>query len=295
VVRQTDRVREEDLRAVAFGGADCGESALCAAAGRGGDARSRLLAAVALGARGRYGVAATALGELIHGRDSLTAGLAGATLAAHRRQLGGHAVARGLDAAALRRVLPLLDGATAPADPDGLDVAGAVVDGLLGLAADNLGVGRLSAAARFVRHAGGVAAGWRGAVRAGWVRAELALAGGDAAAAVEPAERAAAVARQSRAPRHLVKSDLVLAAALLAAGTPAGRSRAGELVASATARARSLGLRSLVWPAELLAANLEPAGAGRHRTRVTHELHALLPLVDPQGRRSAAASPWVPA
>jgi hypothetical protein len=91
-------------RAAAFGARP--EAEVWAAAARGGD-EQRWCAAVALGGAGRYAAAAGLLRGLITGPDPLFAALAGATLAAHRRQLGAHAAARRLDSAALARLSEL--------------------------------------------------------------------------------------------------------------------------------------------------------------------------------------------
>jgi hypothetical protein len=102
-------------------------------------------------------------------------------------------------------------------DPDGLDVYGALVDGLVGLAADNLGLGRLATAEVLLARAARVAAVggcWRAEARLGWVRAELALASGGVADSVSPAKRAREVARERGSVRHVVKSELILGAAL---------------------------------------------------------------------------------
>jgi hypothetical protein len=258
------------------------------------------LAAVVLGARGRYAAAATRLQPLLQRcRDPLLTSLACSTLASHRRQLGGHADALLLDGAALRHSARA---AGAP-DEDGVDPAGARADALLGLAADNLALGRLSAARRLLATVSTTApdateaadaSGWRTQVRAGWVAAEIALASGAPRDAVLPAKRAGARARDCGARRHAVKSDLVLAAALAAAGDPAERYRATQLVERAFAAAEAAGLRSLVWPAALLAANLDPADADWNQSRVTEELHAVLSATDPVGRHVAYASQWIP-
>ncbi|WP_106182081.1 hypothetical protein [Prauserella shujinwangii] len=282
--------REAVLRRAAFGDAPAlGARELARAA----TARCRWLAAVVLGGQGRYAAATTFLEPLIRGRDPLHASLAAGTLASHRRQLGGHAAALPLDAAALARATA----AGGPADDDGADPAGALADALLGLAADNLALGRLGVARRLLARAAEVPAGWRTRVRAGWIGAELALACGAAADAVPFAEEAARVARERGAARHSVKSGLVLAAALAATGEPGARERAAGLVATARAATAAHGLGSLGWPAAVLSAELAAAGsaaARRHRAAVTRELHALLPAADPEGRRLARQSAWVP-
>ena len=168
--------------------------------------------AVELGGRGRYAVAAAVLGRLLADAavPRVVAAHAAVALASHRRQQGGHAAARVLDARALALA------STARADegprPDGTDVLGAVVDALVGLAADAVGLGDAAGAARLLDAAAARGhPGWRPAVRAGWVRAELALLTGRAADAVGPADAALTVSRAAGSPRHVVKSRLVRA------------------------------------------------------------------------------------
>ncbi|GAA1207688.1 hypothetical protein [Prauserella alba] len=345
---------ENHLRRIAFG--DAGESAATPdhrIAGMASDARTdreRWLAAVALGARGRYAAATTLLRRLRRSRDVVVASLAASTIASHRRQLGGHAAALPADGAALAAVagLPLApsvhgvpaggdaDGtASGPgptdgkatngkatdgtatdvpgtggtgatgigADVDGVDVAGAWADALLGLAADQLALGRPALARRLV---GEVTAGLdaafgegggsvRSRVRAAWVGTEAALAGGDPATAVASAEAALRLLGSgagARPVRHRTKTELVLAAALLAAG--ADPARPAELVTAALTVIDTHGFASLSWPARLLAADTDPANADEHRLRATREVHALLRRVDPELRRLAVESPWVP-
>src|SRR6266702_857235 len=196
-----------DLRAAAFG----------TAADRQASPRDRWLAAVTLGGQGRYAAAAATLRDLHTGSDPLYAALAGATMASHLRQLGGHEHARRLDAAALRRLPSGRLPSRSEPDPDGVDHAGALVDALLGLAADAIGLGRVTEAARL--HAAATAAAgdervWRVTVRIDWVATEVALAAGRFGDAVPPAERAMAAARAAGAVRHTVKSTMMLGAAL---------------------------------------------------------------------------------
>lgn len=241
------------------------------------DPTARWLAAVTLGGQGHYAAAAALLGELITGRDRVLAALAGATLAAHRRQLGGHAAARPLDAAALR---------------DAGEHAEARHDALLGLAADALGVGRFGEARRILARA--PEAGWRGAIRLGWVTAEVELGSGHPEAAVPAAEDASERAAASGATRHRIKSALVLGAALAARDQPGDRRRAGALLDDAAREASSLGLLPLVWPCALVLAQLEPAHASAHLRCAGDALHTVLRRADPAGRRIARLSPWVP-
>lgn len=258
---------------------------------RAGPPRVRLLAAVLLGARGRYAAAMTLLDGLRRGADPLLASLATSTLASHRRQLGGHAAARVLDGAALLMATRAADDA---ADADGLDVPGAVCDALLGLAADNLALGRIPAARRLAEAAAKLPRGWRGEIRAGWVGAEIELAAGRPEAALAPAEGAVALAHGRGALRHSIKSDLVLGASLAAVGAGSGRERAEGLVFGALETADKGEFTSLIWPACLIAADLRADLAQQYRFRAGEVLHAVLRHADPRGRRIAQQSPWVP-
>ncbi|MBE1498896.1 hypothetical protein H4696_005996 [Amycolatopsis lexingtonensis] len=281
-------MHEPALRAAAFGSDPLPDPAVLR--GSGGSPRERLLAAIVLGAQGRYAAAATLLDRLRADRDPLTAALAAATLASHRRQLGGHRQARALDGEAFAKAATL---DSAP-DPDGLDAAGARADALLGLAADNLALGRQKAARRLAARAAEQHAGWRACVRGGWVGAEIELAAGQGADAVPHAERAFETALARGARRHAVKSGIVLAVAVRAAGRPDHREISDGLVGNAMATAEECELLSLLWPAALVAADLRPGHAEEYRFRVAQVLHAVLRSADPCGRRIAGESPWVP-
>ena len=279
------------------------------------DPRTRWLAAVVLGGQGHYAAAATALRALVAHPDPPWASLAASTLASHRRQLGAHAAARRLDALALRRAPPVrgtaargtaAGGTTAEgtagrtaADPDGVDAAGARADALAGLAADALGLGELRAAHRLVAAAQrATSESWRTAVRLGWVRAELALASGDARAALAPARVALRLAEQANAVRHIAKSRLVLAAALSAAGE---RVSACELLHELTGQCARHGLVPLRWPAELLLAELHDHGdcdlghREYHRRAACAALRFVLRRADGSLRTAAESSLWVPS
>lgn len=232
--------------------------------------RERWLAAVVLGAQGRYARAAALLDELTRRVDELGS-LAAATLGSHRRQLGGHAAARGLDARAL---------ATATTDE-------ARADALLGLAADAIGAGRLDEARRARDRA--PLTTWRARVRAGWVSAEIELSAGRADHARPHAERA--LEEVGGAVRHRVKSEIVLGAAL--AGSDPAMAR--KLVTRARDDATDLCLLSLVWPASLLLAQTDPDEAPSHRRCAALVLHSVLRRADPRGRELAERSPWVPS
>jgi hypothetical protein len=280
-------VHEPALRAAAFGSDPRPDPAAVRGAR---SPRERLLAAIVLGAQGRYAAAATLLDALRRDSDPVVASLAASTLASHRRQLGGHRQARALDGEAFANAAHL----DTEQDPDGLDATGARADALLGLAADNLALGRLAPARRLAAQAAEEDAGWRAGVRGGWVGAEIALAAGQGADAVPHAERALETALARGARRHAVKSRIVLAVALRAAGAPDHRKISDDLVGNAMAAAEECELLSLSWPAALVAADLRPGHAEEYRFRVAQVLHAVLRSADPCGRRVAGESPWVP-
>jgi len=265
---------------------------------------------VALGGQGRFAAAATLLQRLLADpcTPAAVAAHAAVTLAAHRRQRGGHALARPLDGRGLRLAATA---PWAPRCPDGTDAAAATVDALVGLAADALGLGdpvagRLLDAAAAVGHPS-----WRTAVRIGWVRAEAALYAGDAADGIEPARRALDRAQEAGALRHVVKSRLVLAVTR-AVARPDG-SVLTELDAVAEAADR-VGLFPLSGPARLAAADLadtlgsasvtgssqnandtvggrsleaangRPSGPARRRHAAARSASVLYQLSDPLGR-----------
>lgn len=246
------------------------------------DPREQWLAAVVLGGQGRYAAAASVLDPVRDHPDPVLAALACATLAAHRRQLGGHANARVLDAAGHARLAGL---------PDTPATAEARSDVLLGLAADAVGAARLGEARRLLAVARSRGAGWRAAVRADWVSAEIELSAARADEAVPYAERAAARAGQQGSVRHRIKSSMVLGAALAARGRPG---RAERMVRAALADATDLGLLSLVWPGALIMAELDPGRADDFCRCAGLALQSVLHRTDPIGRRLAERSPWVP-
>jgi hypothetical protein len=261
-------------------------------------AKDRWLAAVVLGGQGRYAAASALLDGLLKNPDPVIASLAASTLGSHRRQVGGHEVAKRLDAAALARLTGGGGdggGGDWSGDRDGADFLGARSDALLGLAADNLGTGRLTTARRLIEAADALGdVGWRGQVRLGWVRAEVELADSRPKAALPHAEAALRRARAARAARHVAKSEMIVSATLAVCGGVTERVRARQLAAGVVDRGIELGLLPLVWPCSLLLADLEPAKAETHRRRAAGALHCVLRRSDPVARRLAASSPWVP-
>jgi hypothetical protein len=322
------------------------------------NAEERWLVAVALGGQGRYAAAATELARLAAdpGVPPRLAAHAAVTRAAHLRQLGGHAAARSHDAVGLRLaaaalrarpgaphtggVAPCCDpaGGVAPrCDPaggvaprcsgvgggaavpdDGVDLAAARIDALVGLAADAIGLGDPATAERLLAVAAPALAvhpSWRPATRAGWVRAELALVRGRAVAAVAPAEAALAAARRGGSLRHVLKSRIVLAVAQATAGVRTAAAAVTELDAAAAECARS-GLLPLCWPAGLAALDLgvnpqlrindqvapsagtalggRSDGTTRRRHAVRVALNVIEQRSDALGKRQMGESVWIP-
>jgi hypothetical protein len=201
--------------------------------------------AVASGGQGRYATATAELDTLARiGADGSVPALALSTRASFLRQLGWHAHARNWDGRAL---------AAAGTDAE------ARADALIGLAADALGLGRFPLSARLLAAAAAAVAASTSArlpVRLAWVGAELAMATGEGAKAVERAEGAVALASASDSVRHAVKSGVVLAAALCCAGELEGSRRLADATLDA---AEENGLLPLSWA---LACLLAEVGSG---------------------------------
>ncbi|MET9632998.1 hypothetical protein ABZX92_36625 [Lentzea sp. NPDC006480] len=276
---------EEELRRAAFGDSPDRDvwSALSSSS-----SRVRWLAAVVLGGQGHYAAAATVLDALRHDPDQVIASLSLSTRASHHRQLGAHHLARPLDGAALALVRT-----TGGGDPDGIDADGARTDALLGLAADSLGGQRLDEARRLLARV--ETGSWRSEVRRGWVTAEVALASGQAHAAVAPAEEAYGVATSRKALRHELKSALVLGTALVVWGTPDGSTRGVELVECELNHSVTRGLHPLIWPSALVLVGHAPTVGAVAIDRATEALSCVLRRADPVSRQVALDSPWVPS
>jgi hypothetical protein len=226
--------------------------------------RVRWLAGICLGAVGRY---RTAERWLLPGpaASPTASSLALSCRASHLRQLGRHAEAEPLDTAAL----------AAATDSE------ARADALVGLVAD--AVGRLDLTTARRRLAGAEVAcrdgdsGWRPEVRLAWVTAEVSLLGGDPAAAVTAARSAFARARSATACRHAVKSQLVLGAALAAAG----RTRpAARVLRAAASGADRLDLLPLVWPARTVLARILGARAPATATRERQQADSAQSIIE---------------
>ncbi|MCK2236938.1 MULTISPECIES: hypothetical protein [unclassified Crossiella] len=254
-------------------------------------------AAVALGGQGYYAAALTTLTRLGQGRDPVLAAAAWTALASHRRQLGAHTAAAGHDGEALRRLAqaglyPLTQDTIAPPSPESL--RSVVVDVLLGLAADAIGRGRLSAAARLHGEAVltlGSDPGWRPRVRIGWVAAEIALAQGAPHQALPASKHACDLAHTTSSVRHQTKSGLVLGVTQQVLGLPTGVDFLRRVIKNGGRH----GLLPLVWPSALLLSEAEPDRVGYHRNGAREALTTVLGRTDASGRRLAARSAWLPS
>ncbi|MFE7746584.1 hypothetical protein [Nocardia sp. NPDC057455] len=234
------------------------------------DALGRWYRAVVLGGQGRYAAARAELRKVCnHSADPVLLSLAGSTEGSFLRQLGRHERAAAFDGRAA--ALILTTGAGAEADSGGTSEeaggyrpsrADAICDALTGLAADALGTGRLALADRLLRRSESAArqygAGWRPAIRLGWVSAETALAAGDFEAAATHAATALELADRSPSVRHQVKSRLLVAAADVARGA---RGRSGVCAEDVAEQCRAHGLLPLRWACAMLRAGSGAADA----------------------------------
>lgn len=183
-------------------------------------------------AAGDYAGAWLCFAELVASDNSEIAGLSSAARASGLRQLGAHAEAVEHDDRAI--------------STRGIGV----LDGLIGRAADEIGLGQPDRCRHYLARANQMLAQTpeqrsRGRTRIGWVTAEVALVRGEPA--VAPAQSALDAARDLKSPRHILKSRLIRGVALREAGDPAGDA---ELLAVLHGAA-DLGIRTLVWPAAL--------------------------------------------
>ncbi len=247
------------LADVAFG-ADPGRWPLPAARGP----EELWLRAVGAGGQGRYAAARADLALLMRAEpDGRWRSLALSTHASFLRQLGWHWSSHDVDGRAW---------AASAGDPQ------AGVDALSGLAADALGVGRLTASAALLARAERVACELSGggvpdrqSVRLAWVHAELAMAGGDGAAALRHARRSVELAANTPSVprRHRIKSNVVLAAALCCAGDLAGSRAVADAALEDT---ETYGLVPLRWA---LACLLSGIGSEAHSPAAIKEVRDL--------------------
>lgn len=243
---------QSELFDAAFGG-NPGRFPLPAAT----DPRESWFRSVALAGQGRYSAAGVEL-RRYRPRSAELRSLHASTTASWLRQVGEHERARHWDGIAV-----LLVGLGGP--PRSTDSVEARSDALTGLAADALGIGRFGLAdtllARSAEQRQDPAGRglWRPALRASWVAAELAMMRGDGPGAVRHAENARALANDADSLRHIVKTDLVSAAALSCIGETGPARESAVQVACA---AEMAGLLPLRWAATMLCEGTGGVDAG---------------------------------
>lgn len=221
------------------------------------------LRAVAAGGQGHYAAAHAELEPLL-GVAGPLGSLAHSTRASLLRQLGAHALARGLDGRAM-----LLAGTDRQAR----------ADALTGLAADALGLGRFAASATLLAQASDAVTDDvpRLAIRLAWVGAELAMATGDGTTALRRAERGVELAADFASVRHRVKSAVVLAAARCAAGDLDGAREGADAALTDT---ETHGLVPLRWA---LASLLAGIGSSRPPEQIAEIRDTAAALVTSRG------------
>ncbi|MFT3899470.1 MAG: hypothetical protein QM728_04380 [Gordonia sp. (in: high G+C Gram-positive bacteria)] len=229
--------------------------------------RSAWTGATALGHRGEIARGRTVLDDLEAALehsgavdDRALASLAQSTRGSWLRQSGRHRLALGRDGVAVYRAVDA--GGPFPRHPW---LRAALADGLIGLAADCLGLGRFDGSTRMLERAVELLDAtpdpddwWTGSrvrLRHRWVTAENALYRGDADTARREAAAAVASARDCPSPHHRIKTDLIAAAASAAAGDPAGAAASARDVVD---EARSEALVPLEWAGWQLLAGLAP-------------------------------------
>lgn len=214
--------------------------------------------AVNLMASGDYSSPWQCFAQLAECDNPEIAGLSCAAQASGLRQLGEHAEAAVLDDRAISAT------------------GAAVLDGLIGRAADEIGLGDPGRCRHYLERADRILAEsvdkqLRGRVRIGWVTAEAALLQGDSA--VAPAQLAVEAAHTLDSPRHILKSLLIRGVALRETGDPAGDTELLTVLRSAD----DLGIRTLVWPAALALEDRLPDGLMKRAADAAHFIRNHLP------------------
>ena len=242
--------------------------------GRGAEATAAAwLLGVCLGAAGKFGSALAVLEPLAaqSGTDvperRLFAALAAASAASVHRQLGQHESAKSLD----EQGLALAEGGAEP-----------TFDALLGLAADNVGLGDAPAARGRLTEAAAIAEPradwWRQKVELAWVQAEAALLEGNPAAAIATLSPAITSAELSGAPRYVSKSLLFLGVAQVQSGQLPD---AEATLRRAATLAESLGAVPLLWPSRaLLGALLEESAPAESAQSLAAARGAVIAIAD---------------
>lgn len=245
-------------------------------------ARDLWVRAVALGMRGAVArgqtclnTAQEAVGRSEDAADRALLSLLSSTRASWLRQSGRHRLALVPDG----RAALLAAVSSTGRDDDGWGRA-AMGDALIGLAADNLGLGRFDASSRLLDRARTTVAGdrrgglvpneWivdrRVALRWHWVSAENALYRGEVQAGRRWAREAERLARDCPSAHHRIKTRLIAAAATAAGGDiDEAAAEAGAVIIAADAA----GLLPLRWAGSQMLAALDPSPAATRRVDET--------------------------
>lgn len=182
------------------------------------DAEGRWFRAVALAGQGRYSLATSELDVAESESEAARAlrSVMASTRASWLRQTGAHTRAARYDGEAISLV-------GIESSADSVRILEARCDALTGLAADALGIGRLSTSHVLLARCSALLDSspdslWRPRLRLDWVKAELAMAGGDGPSAVRHALDARERATDTVSLRHRVKTELIVAAAQCSVG-----------------------------------------------------------------------------
>lgn len=233
-----------------------------------------------LTALGRYGEALDACAAAKEGSELLQAcGLM--TEAMLYRQIGLHPLAEEAD----RDALEVMRRARVRSAPVRAAIRIGQVADAVGLEMEPTVMSRrLQVAAAAVTAAGS----WRQGVRLTWVRGEVAMATGSYPRASRIFASGAKIASDQGARRHHAKSLIFLAAARAASGDHAEARRVAERGLQLAARC---GASPLIWPAELILAEVDPDAAERHLARARQFAGGVLDTLPPDLRRQALGQP----
>lgn len=237
--------------------------------------RAWLLTAV-----GRYGEALDACAEAMEG-DAVLQASARMTEAMLYRQVSLHQRAEQSDADALE---VLQRGRVRVQSVRAAIRVGMVADAV-GLGMDE---GTLTRRLRVASAAVTAAGSWRQHVRLTWVRGEVQMVRGSYGLASRTFATGAKVAREQGAHRHAAKSIIFLAASRAASGDA---TEARRLAGRGLQMAASCGASPLVWPAELILAEVDPDGAPAHLARARQFAGGVIDTLPPPLRAEALQRP----
>ncbi|HUG83501.1 MAG TPA: hypothetical protein VMM13_03005 [Euzebya sp.] len=233
-----------------------------------------------LTAIGRYGEALSACAEAMEGGPLLQAS-ARMTEAMLYRQVSLHSRAEVADADAMDILQRAKERSAA--------VRASI---RIGQVADAVGMGAdpttLSSRLRVASSAVTAAGSWRQGVRLTWVKGEVFMVRGAYPQATRVFAAGAKVANDQGARRHYAKSLIFLAAARAAAEDPSEARRLAQRGLQVAARC---GASPLVWPAELILAEVEPARASAHLERARQFAGGVIDTLPEPLRSEALARP----